>query len=76
MLIASGDWDAGRMVNVEELPPRPFLGLLNRIGLPARIRDERGDRALTFQSAMQRAPVPGRDRSAAVAGAERVRRFG
>src|SRR5690606_27378920 len=44
MLIAEGPWDARRMVNVEELPPRPFLDLLDRIGLPTRIRDEKGDR--------------------------------
>lgn len=48
MLIADGVWDVRRMVNVEELPPRPFLDLLNRIGLPTRIRDEQGDRALGF----------------------------
>jgi saccharopine dehydrogenase-like NADP-dependent oxidoreductase len=48
MLIASGDWDVRKMANVEELPPRPFLGLLGRIGLPTRIRDEQGDRELTF----------------------------
>ncbi|MGV8988708.1 MAG: saccharopine dehydrogenase family protein [Cypionkella sp.] len=48
MLIADGTWDVKTMVNVEELPPRPFLGILNRIGLPTRIRDADGDRALTF----------------------------
>ncbi|WP_409523122.1 saccharopine dehydrogenase family protein [Nitrincola sp. MINF-07-Sa-05] len=48
ILIARGDWDVGKMVNVEELPPQPFLGLLNQIGLPTRIRDEQGDRALHF----------------------------
>ena len=48
ILIARGDWDVGKMVNVEELPPQPFLGLLNKIGLPTRIRDEQGDRALHF----------------------------
>ncbi len=48
MLVARGDWDVGRMVNVEELPPQPFLGLLNRMGLPSRIRDAEGDRALSF----------------------------
>lgn len=45
MLIASGEWDVRRMANVEDLPPRPFLGLLDRLGLPTRIRDEAGDRA-------------------------------
>ena len=48
LLVATSEWDAGRMANVEELPPRPFLEVLNRIGLPTRIRDAEGDRALTF----------------------------
>ncbi len=48
MLIASGEWDARQMANVEELPPRPFLDILNRIGLPTRIKDEQGDRPLSF----------------------------
>ena len=46
MLIADGAWDAGRMVNVEELDPKPFIGLMNRLGLVTRIRDEHGDRVL------------------------------
>ncbi|WP_338720011.1 saccharopine dehydrogenase family protein [Devosia sp. XK-2] len=45
MLIAKGDWDCHRMANIEELPPVPFLDLLGKIGLPTRVRDERGDRA-------------------------------
>lgn len=45
MLIARGDWDCHRMANIEELPPVPFLDLLGKIGLPTRIRDEKGDRA-------------------------------
>jgi saccharopine dehydrogenase-like NADP-dependent oxidoreductase len=48
ILIAQGAWDVGKMVNVEELPPQPFLGKLNEMGLPTRIRDAKGDRALTF----------------------------
>ncbi|RYZ43663.1 MAG: saccharopine dehydrogenase family protein [Myxococcaceae bacterium] len=39
MLIASGAWDVARMVNVEELPPRPFLALLERLGLPTRVKE-------------------------------------
>ncbi|HET7411091.1 MAG TPA: saccharopine dehydrogenase family protein [Pararhizobium sp.] len=46
MLIAEGTWDVARMANVEELPPRPFLEHAGRMGLPTRIRDENGDRAL------------------------------
>lgn len=45
-LIAEGTWDVRRMVNVEELDPRPFLSLLGRMGLPSRIRDADGDRPL------------------------------
>ena len=48
VLIAQGTWDVGKMVNVEELPARPFLELLEKMGLPTRIRDEGGDRALDF----------------------------
>jgi len=45
MLIASGEWDTGTMVNVEELDPKPFLTLLDQIGLPTRVKDAAGDRA-------------------------------
>jgi hypothetical protein len=38
------------MANIEQLPPRPFLGLLDTLGLPTRIRDEAGDRALDFST--------------------------
>ena len=48
ILIATGEWDVQKMVNVEELPPKPFINLLNGMGLPSRIRDEDGDRALSF----------------------------
>ncbi|MGO4839311.1 saccharopine dehydrogenase C-terminal domain-containing protein, partial [Rhizobiaceae sp. 2RAB30] len=48
MLVANGAWDVKKMVNVEELPPTPFLGLLDRMGLPTRIKDEKGDRPLDF----------------------------
>jgi hypothetical protein len=48
ILIANGTWDVGEMANVEDLDPKPFLGLLNEIGLPTRIKDADGDRALTF----------------------------
>ncbi|MGN7293200.1 saccharopine dehydrogenase family protein [Rhizobium sp. SAFR-030] len=48
MLIATGEWDVKKMANVEELPPKPFINLLNRIGLPTRIKDEDGDRPVQF----------------------------
>ena len=34
ILIAKGAWDVKTMVNVEELDPDPFIGLLNKMGLP------------------------------------------
>ena len=48
MLVATGEWDAGKMVNVEELDAKPFINLLNEIGLPTRIKNSNGDRALEF----------------------------
>lgn len=48
ILIALGQWDVKQMANVEELPPKPFLALLNRMGLSTRIKDEQGDRALNL----------------------------
>ena len=44
LLVARGEWDAQRMVNVEELPAEPFLKLLDVMGLPTRIKDAHGDR--------------------------------
>lgn len=46
LLVASGEWDVKKMANVEELPPRPFLDLLGKIGLPTRVREGDDDRAL------------------------------
>lgn len=48
MLVATGEWDVKKMANVEELDPKPFLNILNHNGLPTRIKDENGDRALDF----------------------------
>ena len=44
LLLADGTWDVAKMVNVEELDPKPFLALLNTMGLPTRIKDASGDR--------------------------------
>lgn len=46
MLIADGVWDVRQMMNVEELDPKPFIELMNRIGLVTRVRDAQGDRVL------------------------------
>ncbi|MGF0538768.1 saccharopine dehydrogenase family protein [Agrobacterium sp. ES01] len=48
MLVATGEWDVKKMANVEELAPKPFISILNKIGLPTRIKDEDGDRAVEF----------------------------
>lgn len=37
MLVASGEWDAKTMVNVEELDPDPFIALLDRMGLGTQV---------------------------------------
>jgi saccharopine dehydrogenase-like NADP-dependent oxidoreductase len=37
MLVASGEWDVKHMVNVEELEPKPFIDLLDTMGLPTEI---------------------------------------
>ncbi|MDR1122945.1 MAG: saccharopine dehydrogenase family protein [Endomicrobium sp.] len=37
ILIAGGEWDVKKMVNVEELNPDPFVDLLKSIGLPTKI---------------------------------------
>ena len=34
ILVARGDWNVKRMVNVEELDPTPFIELMDKMGLP------------------------------------------
>lgn len=34
ILVARGEWDVKHMVNVEELDPKPFIALLDKMGLP------------------------------------------
>jgi saccharopine dehydrogenase-like NADP-dependent oxidoreductase len=46
LLIAEGTWDVGAMVNVEELPAKPFLAKLSELGLSTFVRDAAGDRQL------------------------------
>ena len=38
MLVAKGTWNPKTMVNVEELDPDPFIGLLDNMGLPTEIK--------------------------------------
>ena len=40
MLVARGDWDVRKMVNVEELDPDPFIEVLSKIGLPTIIEEK------------------------------------
>ena len=44
MLIADGTYDHGTMMNVENLDPKPLFSLLDKIGLPTRVKDAVGDR--------------------------------
>jgi saccharopine dehydrogenase-like NADP-dependent oxidoreductase len=37
ILVARGEWDFKKMVNVEELDPTPFINLLNILGLPTEV---------------------------------------
>lgn len=48
ILIAQGIWNAKKMVNIEELPPKPFLALLNKIGLPSYIKENNEESPLCF----------------------------
>ncbi|ETX16212.1 saccharopine dehydrogenase [Roseivivax halodurans JCM 10272] len=45
MLIADGTWDTKDMRNVEELDPKPFFTILDRIGLPTRVSFKDQDKA-------------------------------
>lgn len=51
LLIAQGTWDVQKMVNVEELPCKPFINLMNAIGLPTHIRigHNQDDALLSFE---------------------------
>ena len=40
LLIARGEWDVGRMVNVEELDPDPFMALMPELGIEWQVREE------------------------------------
>ncbi len=47
LLIARGDWNVGRMVNVEELDPDPFLALMPELGIDWQVREESPTTAAT-----------------------------
>ncbi|MBL0848671.1 MAG: saccharopine dehydrogenase family protein [Candidatus Liberibacter ctenarytainae] len=48
ILIAQGIWDVKKMVNVEDLPPRPFLAILQKMGLPTYIREDNREQIVHF----------------------------
>jgi carboxynorspermidine synthase len=39
LLIARGDWNAGKLVNVEELDPDPFMALMPKVGIKWDVRE-------------------------------------
>lgn len=49
LLIAKDIWNVKSMVNVEELDPKPFLNLLNNIGLQTFIRQNKIDEPLILE---------------------------
>jgi saccharopine dehydrogenase-like NADP-dependent oxidoreductase len=55
-LVVQGAWDAGRMVNVEELDPAPFLGLLDTMGLPTETLEIDPDGPGRFDGAVRSLP--------------------
>ncbi len=53
MLVASGEWDVKKMVNVEELDPEPFIKILDRIGLPTEIKEIKPDSKHSFDGTVR-----------------------
>ena len=53
MLVATGEWDAKKMVNVEELDPEPFIAILDRIGLPTEVMEIKPDSKRSFNGAVR-----------------------
>ncbi|PLC55293.1 saccharopine dehydrogenase [Pollutimonas nitritireducens] len=60
MLIAEGTWDIGEMVNVEELDPKLFIALMNRMGLVTRVRSAQGDHIVDPQPDVIEASTDGK----------------
>jgi saccharopine dehydrogenase-like NADP-dependent oxidoreductase len=48
MLVADGTWDVGKMMNVEQLDPEPFIAILDRIGLPTEVLELEPGAATSF----------------------------
>ena len=47
ILIAEGTWDVLRMANVEQLPPRPWLDLMDGMGLSTHVRENGCDERIS-----------------------------
>ena len=52
LLVADGRWDAGTMVNVEELDPVPFIALLDEMGLPTEFAEIEPGTAASFDGSV------------------------
>lgn len=50
ILLANGSWDPKTMVNIEELPSKPFINLLNTMGIITEIKDITANEPLTILS--------------------------
>ncbi len=53
MLVATGEWDVLKMVNVEELDPEPFIAILDRIGLPTEVKEIKPDSKRSFDGTVR-----------------------
>lgn len=49
ILLARGQWQVNKMVNVEELDGKPLINLMNTMGIVSYIQDEDGDRLLQYE---------------------------
>jgi len=53
ILVAKGIWNPRTMVNVEELDPDPFIELLNKIGLPTKIKEIKPGSKFSFNGTVK-----------------------
>jgi len=58
LLVAAGAWDVGRMANIEELPPRPFLECIAGMGLDTYVREDGQDLPVAVGTARDAVPAP------------------
>jgi saccharopine dehydrogenase-like NADP-dependent oxidoreductase len=66
MLVATGEWDVQKMVNVEELDPEPFIEILNRIGLPTEVLEIKPDSKRSFDGTVRELAEELKDSTATV----------